>query len=101
MITLNVNGKERQVDREPDTPLLWAVRDAVGFRRRQPTRRPPPARIRPGRPAPRTGPGTLAIVVLALLAGIDGISAPCVLLRTRPTSYGVPPIGVLQAATVS
>ena len=31
MITLNVNGKPYQVDLEPDTPLLWALRDAVGL----------------------------------------------------------------------
>jgi isoquinoline 1-oxidoreductase alpha subunit len=31
MITLNVNGTEHQVDLEPDTPLLWALRDAVGL----------------------------------------------------------------------
>jgi isoquinoline 1-oxidoreductase alpha subunit len=29
MIQLNVNGKPRQLDVEPDTPLLWALRDAV------------------------------------------------------------------------
>lgn len=31
MITLNVNGLQHQVDLEPDTPLLWALRDAVGL----------------------------------------------------------------------
>jgi isoquinoline 1-oxidoreductase subunit alpha len=31
MITLNVNGQQHQVDLEPDTPLLWALRDAVGL----------------------------------------------------------------------
>jgi isoquinoline 1-oxidoreductase alpha subunit len=31
MITLNVNGTQHQVDLEPDTPLLWALRDAVGL----------------------------------------------------------------------
>ena len=29
MITLTVNGKTRQVDVEPDTPLLWVVRDEL------------------------------------------------------------------------
>jgi aerobic-type carbon monoxide dehydrogenase small subunit (CoxS/CutS family) len=29
MITLNVNGRTRQVDVEPDTPLLWALRDGL------------------------------------------------------------------------
>ena len=27
MITLNVNGQTRQVDVDPETPLLWALRD--------------------------------------------------------------------------
>jgi len=31
MITLTVNGQQHQVDLEPDTPLLWALRDAVGL----------------------------------------------------------------------
>jgi len=31
MITLTVNGTQHQVDLEPDTPLLWALRDAVGL----------------------------------------------------------------------
>jgi len=31
MITLTVNGTKHQVDLEPDTPLLWALRDAVGL----------------------------------------------------------------------
>jgi isoquinoline 1-oxidoreductase alpha subunit len=31
MITLTVNGKEHTVDLEPDTPLLWALRDAIGL----------------------------------------------------------------------
>ena len=29
MITLTVNGKARQVDVEPDTPLLWVIRDEL------------------------------------------------------------------------
>ncbi len=29
MIKLNVNGKTHQVDVDPDTPLLWALRDAL------------------------------------------------------------------------
>ena len=29
MITLDVNGKQVQVDVEPDTPLLWVLRDAL------------------------------------------------------------------------
>ncbi|RTL52676.1 MAG: (2Fe-2S)-binding protein [Rhodocyclaceae bacterium] len=29
MIKLNVNGKTRQVDIAPDTPLLWALRDTL------------------------------------------------------------------------
>jgi isoquinoline 1-oxidoreductase alpha subunit len=31
MITLTVNGTQHSVDLEPDTPLLWALRDAVGL----------------------------------------------------------------------
>ena len=30
-ITLNVNGKARTVDVEPDTPLLWVLRDSLGM----------------------------------------------------------------------
>jgi aerobic-type carbon monoxide dehydrogenase small subunit (CoxS/CutS family) len=29
MIALNVNGNAQQVDVEPDTPLLWVLRDAL------------------------------------------------------------------------
>ncbi|MGH8143899.1 MAG: (2Fe-2S)-binding protein [Steroidobacteraceae bacterium] len=31
MITINVNGTPHQLDLEPDTPLLWALRDAIGL----------------------------------------------------------------------
>jgi isoquinoline 1-oxidoreductase alpha subunit len=31
MITLTINGTPHQLDLEPDTPLLWAIRDAVGL----------------------------------------------------------------------
>jgi aerobic-type carbon monoxide dehydrogenase small subunit (CoxS/CutS family) len=31
MITLNVNGRAVQADVEPDTPLLWTLRDALGL----------------------------------------------------------------------
>jgi isoquinoline 1-oxidoreductase alpha subunit len=31
MITLNINGKEVQTDAEPDTPLLWVLRDHLGM----------------------------------------------------------------------
>jgi len=31
MITLNVNGKDRQVDALPEMPLLWALRDVLGL----------------------------------------------------------------------
>ena len=31
MITLNVNGKPLQADAEPDTPLLWVLRDTLGL----------------------------------------------------------------------
>jgi isoquinoline 1-oxidoreductase alpha subunit len=29
MITLNVNGKSMQADAEPETPLLWVLRDSL------------------------------------------------------------------------
>jgi len=31
MITLNVNGRPLQADADPDTPLLWVLRDALGL----------------------------------------------------------------------
>ena len=31
MITLTVNGKAREVDADPDTPLLWVLRDHIGL----------------------------------------------------------------------
>ena len=31
MIRLNINGKTVNVDVEPDTPLLWAIRENVGL----------------------------------------------------------------------
>jgi len=31
MIRLNINGKDVNVDVEPDTPLLWAIRENVGL----------------------------------------------------------------------
>jgi isoquinoline 1-oxidoreductase alpha subunit len=31
MVTLNVNGKPYEVDVDPDTPLLWAIRDGIGL----------------------------------------------------------------------
>jgi isoquinoline 1-oxidoreductase alpha subunit len=31
MISLNVNGRVVQADVEPDTPLLWALRDGLGL----------------------------------------------------------------------
>ena len=31
MISLNVNGRVLQADVEPDTPLLWALRDGLGL----------------------------------------------------------------------
>jgi isoquinoline 1-oxidoreductase subunit alpha len=31
MITLDVNGETHQVDVEPDTPLLWVLRDNIGL----------------------------------------------------------------------
>ena len=31
MITINVNGTKRQVDADPETPLLWVLRDNLGI----------------------------------------------------------------------
>ena len=31
MARLNINGEAREVDVEPDTPLLWAIREQVGL----------------------------------------------------------------------
>jgi len=31
MITFNVNGQARSVDVDPDTPLLWVLRDTLGL----------------------------------------------------------------------
>ena len=31
MTKITVNGVERQIDAEPDTPLLWALRDTLGL----------------------------------------------------------------------
>ena len=31
MIALNVNGKRYDIDVDPDTPLLWAIRDVIGL----------------------------------------------------------------------
>ena len=30
-VTITVNGQERSLDVEPDTPLLWAIRDTLGL----------------------------------------------------------------------
>jgi len=31
MTTLNINGKAFEVDVEPDTPLLWVIRETIGL----------------------------------------------------------------------
>jgi isoquinoline 1-oxidoreductase alpha subunit len=31
MAALNVNGKTHQVDADPDTPLLWVLRETIGL----------------------------------------------------------------------
>jgi len=31
MVQLNINGRSHQIDVEPDTPLLWAIREQVGL----------------------------------------------------------------------
>jgi isoquinoline 1-oxidoreductase alpha subunit len=30
-VTISINGQDRALDVEPDTPLLWAIRDALGL----------------------------------------------------------------------
>ena len=30
-ITITVNGQDHSIDVEPDTPLLWAIRDTLGL----------------------------------------------------------------------
>ncbi len=44
MINLTINGKSHSVDVEPDTPLLWVIRDNIGM---MGTARPKPSRSRP------------------------------------------------------
>ncbi len=31
MVALTINGRTQEVDVEPDTPLLWAIRDNIGL----------------------------------------------------------------------
>ena len=31
MIQLNINGRSQQLDVEPDTPLLWVIREQAGL----------------------------------------------------------------------
>jgi isoquinoline 1-oxidoreductase alpha subunit len=31
MITLSINGTDHAIEAEPDTPLLWAIRDLIGL----------------------------------------------------------------------
>jgi len=31
MLRLSINGQPREVDVEPDTPLLWVIRDTIGM----------------------------------------------------------------------
>ena len=31
MVSLTINGVAREVDAEPDTPLLWVIREQVGL----------------------------------------------------------------------
>ena len=31
MIQLTINGSPQQLDIDPDTPLLWAIRDSIGL----------------------------------------------------------------------
>ncbi|MGO7778248.1 (2Fe-2S)-binding protein, partial [Rhizobium johnstonii] len=31
MITLNINGHQHEVDADPETPILWVLRDTLGI----------------------------------------------------------------------
>ena len=31
MISLSINDRTHQIDVEPDTPLLWAIREQIGL----------------------------------------------------------------------
>ncbi|TIL81025.1 MAG: 2Fe-2S iron-sulfur cluster binding domain-containing protein, partial [Mesorhizobium sp.] len=31
MISLNINGREHEVDVDPETPILWVLRDTLGM----------------------------------------------------------------------
>jgi len=31
MVTLHINGRDREVDADPSTPILWALRDHLGM----------------------------------------------------------------------
>ncbi|MGO7165239.1 (2Fe-2S)-binding protein, partial [Rhizobium johnstonii] len=31
MITLNINGNQHEVDADPETPILWVLRDTLGM----------------------------------------------------------------------
>ena len=31
MVTLNVNGIDQQIDADPSTPILWALRDNLNM----------------------------------------------------------------------
>ena len=31
MLRLNINGREQQIEADPDTPLLWVLRDTLGL----------------------------------------------------------------------
>ena len=33
MVTLNINGRDHQVDVDPSTPILWALRDNLDMTR--------------------------------------------------------------------
>ena len=71
MITLTVNGKQHQIDLEPDTPLLWAIRDAIGS------------------PAPNSA-----------AASRNAAPAPCISTAQAMRSCSVP-IGRLEGASIT
>ena len=59
-LTLRVNGKERSADVDPNTPLLWVLRDHLGPRRHEVRLRHRPVRCVHGAPERRADSLVLA-----------------------------------------
>jgi len=72
------------------------------FRRRHQARRPPLAKIRPGSPAPTTGPGTAVIVAENVeLPEAVKTTVPPAVAKARPgLMKGGPEVGPIEAFRV-